>query len=308
MARAFSTKGELVEGICSLILAVAIIAAATGCSSDGDAADGGTGGEAVVAWEDLPVMGRAYRLPLEEAMRRQRAAGIEAAQAEVDCVVGKGFTDYSIDISPPDTSALLVLARARNEEEARTRGLRVADFLVENNTGELVTLGDPAAPEATANDPDRERALEEAATECRAQAERPGSARDRVATLIDSYRFDVLDQPEMRAAFDAWQACMADRGYDVRSVQELVTSIRQSLPPPDISGPSTREEAEALVAELRPKEEDAALAQVACDGRALAPVLPRWVELETSWQSNNALTLDEVPPEWLDLWPTAMNL
>lgn len=240
-------------------------------------------------------MGRAYRVPIQEAMGRQRAAGIETIQAEVDCVVSKGFTDYAVTHSLPEASAFYALARARNEDEARTRGLRVADALVAVNSGEFVTVGDPTAAEVTSSDPERGRALEQAAAECRAEANRPGSAHDNVSTLVDSYRFEVLDQPEIQAAFDAWQHCMSDRGYDVRSVDELAASIRQSMPPADISDKPTQEEAEALVAELRPREVDAALAQVACDGEALAPVLPRWVELENAWQSSHALLLDEVP-------------
>jgi hypothetical protein len=263
----------------------------------------------VVAWEDLPVMGRAYRLPLEEAIQRQRASGLEAAQAEVDCIVAKGFIDYSVRTSLGDSQALIALMRARNEDEAKSRGLRVIDVLMGNNTSEMVTLGDPNASKTANNGPDGERALEEAAAACQAQAEQPGSDRDRVATLVDSYRFEVLDQPVVRAAFDDWQACMAGRGYDVRSVKELADSIRRSLPKPEgMSSPPTRAELEEFVAPLHSKEVDAALAQVACDGEALAPVLPEWVELEKTWQSNHALELDEIPPAWLDLWPTAMEL
>lgn len=307
-----------------VVLVIAVAVASTGCSSEDDTAErgtvgnnGGTTGDALVGWEELPVMGRAYRTPLEEAVRRQRAAGIAMIQAEVDCMVSRGFVGYSVNTSPPENVAFLAVTRARSEEEARNHGLGIADFFVMANTGqtgEPVLIGEPNDSDASVSDPDRATALEQAVVECRGETE---TVQNDVSALIDSYRFEVLGQPEIQTAFDAWQACMADSGYEVTSFSELRDSIKGPMTDaiwksqsqsPSGDEPLSLEQAEELVADTRPKEVDAALAQVACDAQELSPVLSRWAELETAWQSNHSFELEQVPPESLDIWPLALHL
>ena len=183
--------------------------------------------------------------------------------------------------TPTEANVLGGLIRPESAEVARERGLnltRARQALFDANSRERAALAEAvsagAATPTKASDPES----------CDPRLGPTGEVAAE-ASLVASYRTEVLSDPQLVAARRAWSACVAHAGYPAGDVVELATSISAEAAPRAaayMDGMTAAQRAEFDDATLA-TERQAALAVVECDRSAFAPVVAVWAKVERRW-------------------------
>jgi hypothetical protein len=274
-----------------------VLTAACGSSSEDTAPAEEADSAATSPWASLPLSGLVVRTPEEQLVRLAREeSASEIAEAE-RCMAEAGFPGVTVSFGRP---VLMALARPRDLAEAKARGLNRTRALAELQDGGAANLD----PEES---PNSDMATAKAAMEHSEKCDPNAESDNRLISLQDSYRVDVLADPRISAARRSWSECMAAEGFPTDSVSQLANSI----PPPEdqqTRASMTDQEKESFDAELLAQEIPAAEAVVRCDEQELFPVLPELAELEQSWMDEHAQELRQLRETDRILWGAYVDL
>lgn len=283
---------EALKRVLPLLCCTALLTLA-GCSgsdqktgSEGSNSSGSSAQSAAVDWAQLPLTGRLYRTPPAQLRKWARADQARTQDKLVACMAAQGFDGYSS--TEMDAAAYVIgySRRALNEEQARTRGLRILELDSFQAETPPIQFGDsrggpiPYSPE-----------LEDALQVCRDDSLE--TTRAILGDLVASYKSDVEEPAGISEARVRWATCIRDSGFDASNVEGLAQSVQEAAPVPQ-PGPNLESEIAASTEYVRQHEIDAALAQVECDRQEFADAIPEWATAEKAWVDDHASQLNQL--------------
>lgn len=245
-----------------------------------------------IAWNQLPVIGAPINAGIDGVTEAVAATQSNIAAAATACAQQRGSEAVAQRDAKVERSLVRTIAsRPASVEDADQRGFRLASGLNRSTTSDETPTTQP--------DPILET--------CFAEAARVDGASP-LDDLVDSYRAEVLDNPEIATARTRWRACVAKEGLEVTSGSEAVDTMVGALGTTLANVDENGRVSSGAVDKLFDLERAAAIVVAECDRRAYSPVVTTWGQLERQWLTTHGAAFERLEPQIRLQWAVVVGV